>query len=93
MLDRPSLFFNLPQPLKALSLLPDHPPAHIQWKGEELRIVEAEGPEKICGEWWNHDDTSPGRQRYYYKLQDHTGRILWVFRDENMDWFVHGVYA
>lgn len=92
-LDRPSLFFNLPQPLKALSLLPDHPPAHIQWKGEELRIVEAEGPEKICGEWWNHDDTSPGRQRYYYKLQDHTGRILWVFRDENMDWFVHGVYA
>jgi protein ImuB len=31
--------------------------------------------------------------RDYFRIQDHTGRWLWVFRESEGRWFVHGVWA
>jgi protein ImuB len=31
--------------------------------------------------------------RDYFRIQDHTGRWLWIFRESAGRWFVHGVWA
>ncbi|MEM8736806.1 MAG: DNA polymerase Y family protein, partial [Planctomycetota bacterium] len=44
-----------PEPVEAVSLLPDHPPARFRWRRMLHEVVQAEGPERLLGEWWRND--------------------------------------
>ncbi len=92
--DRPPLLFNRPESVQVLSLLPDHPPSRIQWRGRSYRIIRGAGPERIAAEWWEQYADDPFEERDYFKIQDETGRWLWVFRMKlSQQWFVHGVWT
>ena len=93
---RPSYFLNQPQAANVVALLPDAPPAQITWEGRRLKIIHGSGPERICPEWWlsGLPQQSAAEARDYFKVQDETGRWLWVFRDrETSSWFVHGMWV
>jgi protein ImuB len=90
---RPSLLLAKPQPINAIALLPDKPPSQIQWEGRRIQIRHGIGPEKISGEWWRSDKES---DRDYFKIQDESGRWLWIYRtlrNQTFHWFVHGIWA
>lgn len=96
-------------PLRPLSLLrpprllshvvadvPDGPPRRFRLGVTFLTIVRAEGPERIAAEWWRR----PGLTRDYYRVEDETGRRLWIFRhglygreEVNPRWYLHGLFA
>ena len=89
--DRPPYLFNPPERANVIAILPDGPPAALTWHGQRYKIVTGLGPERISGEWWLDDSNL---ERDYFKIQDETGRWLWVFRDkESMNWFVHGLWT
>ena len=93
-LGRPSYFLKRPEPITALSMLPDKPPVRLRWKGKELTILQATGPERIAPEWWHVHSAVQENEREYFKVQDHLGRWLWVFRDRRtMNWFVQGLWG
>ena len=66
-------------------------PEALRWRRQTLRLVRAEGPERIAAEWWV-GASRPGPQdvRDYWRVEDDLGRRLWVFRQDDA-WFVHGV--
>jgi protein ImuB len=91
--DRPSVFFQNPEEIKVISMLPDKPPSWLRWKGRESRVVRGMGPERISQAWWDKR-CDEQRERDYFKIQDDTGRWLWVFRESRSQrWFVHGVWG
>lgn len=95
---RPSILFPHPQPVKAMSVMPDGPPFMIQWKGKRYHVVAGVGPERISPEWWGKDEELT-RERDYYKVQLPDGTWLWVYRStvevfgEEPRWFLHGIWA
>jgi protein ImuB len=90
---RPSCLFSRPQRIFALSLLPDRPPSLITWNNQNYRIVKGSGPERISAEWWSFEAREES-DRDYFKIQDHQGRWLWVFRrKDSLEWFLQGIWA
>jgi protein ImuB len=90
--ERPSHLLKQPEPIIALAMLPDRAPVRIVWREEELKVVQALGPEKIAAEWWNTNALQMG-EREYFRLLDMKGRWLWVFRDNaSQQWFMHGMW-
>ncbi|MEL6361000.1 MAG: DNA polymerase Y family protein [Pseudomonadota bacterium] len=92
--DRPLVLFERPEPVDALALAPDSPPARFIWRRVSYRIAKASGPERILGEWRLGETFA----RDYYRLEDENGRRYWVFRDgamgtENTRWFIHGCFS
>ncbi len=88
---RPSRLFTRPEPVRVITLVPDHPPAWLTWRGQRRRILVGYGPERIALPWWTDPD-APTRD--YYVVQDEAGRWLWVFHDLTAGgWFVHGEWA
>ncbi len=87
----------LPHPLlvEAVAMLPDEPPSLLRWRGQVHRIVQADGPERIEGEWWR--ETVPYRD--YYRVEDEHGHRYWVYRagpyqpDCPPQWYLHGMFA
>lgn len=99
---RPSYLLDSPQPITAIALLPDRPPSLIRWGNARLQVIEAEGPERICIEWWrssadNSLTPSPEISTYsrdYFSLKDPEGRWLWTYRDNSSgEWFLHGMWV
>jgi len=92
--DRPSHIFNEPEPIDAISLMPDKPPSQVRWRGENLKIIYGLGPERIAEEWWRRRSVPEQyRIRDYFKLQDSTGKWYWVFRrNTDLNWFLHGIW-
>lgn len=91
--DRPPYLLEQPQPIEVIAMLPDHPPAWFRWDCERFKTVTGIGPERIAAEWWKKDLSEALSARDYFKIQDHTGRWLWIFRDQKtQSWFVHGVW-
>ena len=93
---RPLHLFDPPQPIEAIALAPDSPPARFRWRRIDHRVTRAEGPERIEAEWWRR----PGhRVRDYYRVEDEEGRRFWLFRagsygaDPPPRWYVHGLFA
>lgn len=92
---RPLHLFDPPQPVEALALAPDSPPAMFHWRRVRHRIVRAEGPERIESEWWRRRE----RVRDYYRVEDDQGRRFWLFRaghfggDPPPRWYLHGLFA
>ena len=100
--DRPSVLLDRPDPIQVVAATPDGPPSWLRWRGVEHRVRTAIGPHRIAGEWWKqerHEGTEArrhegGRARDYFKVEEDSGRWLWVFRElATGRWFVHGQWA
>jgi protein ImuB len=101
---RPPQILKVAERISAVALLPDRPPARIEWRGAVLKIIQGKGPERIAPEWWREaiDGAQLGDPprlreqsctRDYFTLQDHTGRWLWVYRDiPTFNWWLHGIF-
>jgi protein ImuB len=102
--ERPSVLLAEPQPVNILSLSPDGPVMSITRQGSSHRIISSIGPERIGGEWWRAREP----QRDYFRVQDETGRWMWIFREarsgdgqsdtaaaktDSSAWFIHGEWA
>lgn len=77
----------LPSPPPAIAVIapvPDGPPVAIRRHGQLVRIVRADGPERILPEWWRAEDEG-ARARDFHDLVDVTGARLWVCREGAFD--------
>ncbi len=98
-LPRPARLLSPPQPVEALALLPDHPPAAFTWRRRRFRIRRADGPERIHGEWWRHA-AETAATRDYWRVEDEDGRRFWLYRSGDgedsatgdLRWFLHGIF-
>jgi protein ImuB len=98
-LPRPTRLLQPPQPVEAMAMLPDHPPAAFTWRRQRHRIRRADGPERIAGEWWKRD-REWNAVRDYWQVEDEAGRRFWLYRSGdavdpatgNLQWFLHGVF-
>lgn len=106
--DRPTLILDRPEPVEVLALTPGGSVCRLHWRGAEYVVVDTVGPERIAMEWWRETDKAPAggkdrlerhsmplhRARDYFKVQDASGRWLWLFHQlETGRWFVHGQWA
>ena len=49
---RPPRMIVPPEAVEVTAMLPDHPPAMFVWRGHRFRVAQADGPERLHGEWW-----------------------------------------
>lgn len=97
--DRPLRLFDHPEEVRVLYAVPEGPPAQFIWRRQTHRVARYAGPERIAPEWWA--DRSGTRLRDYFKVEDQSGRRLWLYREGlngdgrggNPRWFVHGCFA
>ncbi|RFB95087.1 nucleotidyltransferase [Rhizobium leguminosarum bv. trifolii] len=97
---RPVRLFARPDPIEAIALLPDHPPASITWRGKRHRVKRADGPERVFGEWWKRDSELEA-VRDYFVVENEIGERYWIFRSgDGIDpetgshkWFMHGIFG
>lgn len=103
-LPRPARMLLSPEPIEVTAMLPDHPPAMFVWRGKRHRVAQADGPERLHGEWWReagHEAAMPFAVRDYFQVETTTGSRYWIFRQGDgespatgpMRWFVHGAFA
>ncbi|TBZ66292.1 Y-family DNA polymerase [Rhizobium leguminosarum] len=97
---RPVRLLARPEHVDVMALLPDHPPVWIMWRGKRRKVKNADGPERIFGEWWERN-SEMAAVRDYFVIEEEGGERLWIFRSgDGVDtetgshkWFVHGVFA
>jgi len=93
----------LPRPERidhVMAELPDHAPRRFTWRGRAHRIVHADGPERIHGEWWKRD-AERDSIRDYFRVEDEEGHRYWLFRSGDgeravtgdLSWYLHGVFG
>ena len=91
--DRPSVLLDPPDPVDVIAAVPDGPPVQLRWRHCEHRLVASIGPERIAPQWWK-DRSDGGGTRDYFKVQNHHGQWLWIYRDhKTKQWFVHGEWS
>lgn len=95
---RPIRLFRYPERVEAIAEVPEGPPVQFRWRRILHRVVKAEGPERIAGEWWL--DGEEALTRDYFRIEDEAGRRYWLFREGLYDrepgvprWFLHGLFA
>ena len=109
-LDRPAGWPDWPRPVRLLSpperidnvvaLLPDQPPRRFTWRGRFYRVRQADGPERIHGEWWKRSAEAEA-VRDYFQVEDEAGQRFWLFRrgdgedhrTGDLSWYLHGVFS
>ncbi|MGC8477507.1 MAG: DUF6504 family protein, partial [Acetobacteraceae bacterium] len=87
-----------PQPIEALALLPDHPPAAFVWRRRRFLVCRADGPERVRGEWWRRAGEAEA-VRDYWRVEDAEGQRFWLYRrgdgvaaaSGDLRWFLHGI--
>ncbi len=97
---RPARLLKRPEPVETMALLPDNPPTHFTWRGVRRRVVRADGPERIFGEW-RRRDAEVWAVRDYFQVEDEAGRRFWLFRAGDGEdgrtgsqaWFIHGLFG
>lgn len=80
-----------------LAELPDQPPRRFTWRGQSYRVLRAEGPERITGEWWR-SSAERHAVRDYFWVEDEGGQRFWLFRrgdgvrseTGDLSWYLHG---
>lgn len=93
----------LPRPERVdhvLAELPDQPPRRFTWRGTSHRVVRADGPERITGEWWLRVAESQA-VRDYFSVEDEAGHRFWLFRrgdgvrseTGDLSWHLHGLFG
>ena len=96
---RPIRLLHPPEPIEALAALPDRPPAAFTWRRIRRRVRNADGPERIAGEWWRRDAEARA-VRDYWAVEDEAGGRFWLFRrgdgeqavTGDLRWFLHGIF-
>ncbi len=96
---RPARLLTRPEPVVAVSMLPDYPPRAFTWRRVRHRVVRADGPERIAGEWWRRS-SELAAIRDYWVVENEDGRRFWLFRQgDGLDaatgglaWFLHGFF-
>ncbi|MCR5870809.1 DNA polymerase Y family protein [Sphingomonas sp. J344] len=77
---RPARLLARPERLDhVLAELPDQPPRRFTWRGRTIRVVRADGPERIAGEWWRRSAETHA-VRDYFRVEDEGGHRYWLFR-------------
>ena len=97
---RPSRLLPAPEPIDAIALLPDHPPVSFTCRGIRRRVMRADGPERVFGEWWKRD-AELATVRDYFQVEDEAGERYWIYRAGDGEdaatgshrWFLHGVFG
>ncbi len=90
---RPVRLFEPPQPVAATALRPEHAPEQVRWRKRTLRIVRAEGPERLTPEWWHADSNIPDvTPRDHYRVETGDGRRYWLARQAGR-WSLHGLFG
>lgn len=97
---RPSRLLATPERIEVIALLPDQPPAVFTWRGKRRKVMRADGPERIFGEWWLRPREFQA-VRDYFVVEDELGERYWVYRaGDGIDpetgshfWFLHGVFG
>ncbi|WP_237219614.1 DNA polymerase Y family protein [Sphingomonas arenae] len=77
--------------------LPDQPPRRFTWRGKAYRVVRADGPERIAGEWWRRPAERQA-VRDYFQVEVESGQRFWLYRrgdgvrseTGDLSWFLHG---
>jgi protein ImuB len=79
-----------------LAELPDQPPRRFTWRGQSYRVVRADGPERIAGEWWRRPAERQAI-RDYFRVEVESGQRFWLYRrgdgvraeTGDLSWFLH----
>ena len=101
MTERPIRLFLRPQPIDVTAAVPDAPPMLFRWRKVLHRVVRADGPERICPEWWRGEGggAEDDQTRDYYRVESEHGMRFWVFREGLYGgarlprWYLQGVFA
>lgn len=97
---RPSRLLANPERIDVMALMPDQPPVVFTWRGRRRKVVRADGPERIFGEWWLRPHEFQA-VRDYFVVEDEIGERYWVYRaGDGIDpetgshlWFLHGIFG
>ncbi len=97
--ERPLRLLDHPEEVRVLYAVPEGPPAQFVWRRQTHRVARYAGPERIAPEWWK--DRPGTRLRDYFKVEDASGRRLWLYREGVLGdgrgaeprWFVHGFFG
>lgn len=98
---RPLRLLSRPEPVEAVAPVPDDPPVMFRWHKKPHRVRRADGPERLCAEWWLEDgaEDESDSVRDYYTVEDTDGRRYWLYREglygpgAQPKWFLHGVFG
>lgn len=97
---RPVRLLDPPEPVEVIDRNPTGTPTRLRWRKMIVDILHADGPERLCPEWWGHLDRDhyalSQMTRDYFRICDQKGRMLWLFRTgpAGQDiWSVHGLFA
>jgi nucleotidyltransferase/DNA polymerase involved in DNA repair len=95
---RPVRLLRRPEELNhVIAELPDQPPRRFTWRGKTHRVVRAEGPERIAGEWWRRS-AERHAVRDYFRVEVEGGQRFWLYRrgdgvrteTGDLRWFMQG---
>jgi protein ImuB len=98
---KPARLLRRPERLDhVVAELPDHAPRRFTWRGQPYRVVRADGPERVYGEWWRRT-AEIDQVRDYFRVEDDAGRRYWLFRrgdgertaTGDLSWYLHGVFG
>ena len=97
---RPVRLISPPELVETIALLPDHPPNQFTWRGKRHRVRQADGPERIFGEWWKRENETAA-VRDYFCVEDESGARFWLYRQGDGTnpatgshrWFIHGLFG
>ncbi|GAA0317062.1 DNA polymerase Y family protein [Sphingomonas oligophenolica] len=98
---RPVRLLRRPELLDhVIAELPDHPPRRFTWRGQAHKVVRADGPERVRGEWWKRASEQHS-VRDYFRVEDEVGQRFWLFRrgdgerseTGDLSWFMHGAFG
>lgn len=96
---RPLRLLDRPERIEVLYATPEGSPRRFIWRRCAHPIAKVQGPERIAPEWWRA--RTRARERDYYRVEDEQGRRYWLFRhgrygdgrNEEPDWYMHGLFA
>jgi protein ImuB len=93
-LKRPLLLWR-PEPVHA----PEVPrlPEVFRWRGRDMAVADARGPERIAPEWWLDEPEWRSGVRDYWRVTCKNGERLWLYfahgGQMSAGWFCQGSFA